>query len=164
MTTLGLFLLLVGSVGGATIHDTLRRGLCLCVADNDIYARDGPGEEHKVLAVLHDNDCFVTKGGFLHIFGATWYELLNVQNEVGWVNAYHLRVKNMTECTGTPGSVSSTPFSITGGDPFAGGDPFQAGTCTEGGMLYRDGDHIQRGGVTCTCRRGVIDCPSSAVG
>ncbi|XP_062616175.1 uncharacterized protein LOC134277894 [Saccostrea cucullata] len=165
MTTLGLFLLLVGSVGGATTHDTLWRGYCLCVADNDIYARDGPGEEYKVLAVLHDNDCFVV-GGFIPIFGATWYALVNVQNEVCWVKGYHLRVKNMTpaECRGTPGSVSSTPFSITGGDPFAGGDPFQAGTCTEGGMLYREGNPIQRGGMICTCRRGVVDCPSIVVG
>lgn len=41
MTTLGLLLLFAGSVGGAGIHDALTKGLCLCVADNDIYARDG---------------------------------------------------------------------------------------------------------------------------
>lgn len=57
--------------------------------------------------------------------------------QVGWVNAYHLRLKNMTECTGSPVGLSSTPFSITGGDPFAGADPFGAGTCTEGGMYVR---------------------------
>lgn len=41
MTTLGLLFLFAGSVGGAGIHDALTKGLCLCVADNDIYARDG---------------------------------------------------------------------------------------------------------------------------
>lgn len=40
------------------------------------------GEEHKVVAVLRQDDCFLSKGGYLHIFGATWYELLNVQNQV----------------------------------------------------------------------------------
>nr|XP_011412192.2 uncharacterized protein LOC105317285 [Crassostrea gigas] len=163
MTTLGLLLLFAGSVGGAGIHDALTKGLCLCVADNDIYARDGPGEEHKVVAVLRQDDCFLSKGGYLHIFGATWYELLNVQNQVGWVNAYHLRVKDRTACA-VSATVSSTPFSITGSDPFSGGDIFRAGTCTEGGMLYRDGDHIQRGGVTCTCQRGVVNCQSGVVG
>lgn len=64
MTTLGLIFLLVGTVGGATIHDTLRRGLCLCVADNDIYARDGRKSESvvnvlwnevvQILVVLHN--------------------------------------------------------------------------------------------------------------
>ena len=40
------------------------------------------GEEHRVVTVLNENDCFVSKGGILHIFGATWYELQNVQNQV----------------------------------------------------------------------------------
>lgn len=30
--------------------------------------------------------------------------------------------------------------------------------------LYRDGDHIQRGGVTCTCQKGVVNCQSGVVG
>lgn len=30
--------------------------------------------------------------------------------------------------------------------------------------LYRDGDHIQRGGVTCTCQRGVVNCQPGVVG
>nr|XP_022295804.1 uncharacterized protein LOC111105719 [Crassostrea virginica] len=164
MTTLGLIVLLAGTVSGATINGALWKGICLCVADNSIYARDGPGEEHRVVTVLNENDCFVSKGGILHIFGATWYELQNVQNQAAWVNAYHLRVKSMADCAVTSSSGSSTPFSITGADPFSGGDPFRAGTCTEGGMLYRDGDHLQRGGVTCTCQGGVVNCPGGVVG
>ena len=54
--------------------------------------------------------------------------------QAAWVNAYHLRVKSMADCAVTSSSGSSTPFSITGADPFSGGDPFRAGTCTEGGM------------------------------
>ncbi|KAK3103788.1 hypothetical protein FSP39_021905 [Pinctada imbricata] len=65
----------------ATIQQKLKEGLCVCVADSDIYARDGPGEEHRVIGVLMAGDCFITHGGLLHIFGNTWYQVREVNHE-----------------------------------------------------------------------------------
>lgn len=59
---------------------------CCClyqvVLHSILLLSSSAGEEHKVVAVLRQDDCFLSKGGYLHIFGATWYELLNVQNQV----------------------------------------------------------------------------------
>uniref|UniRef100_A0A194ANY6 Uncharacterized protein n=1 Tax=Pinctada fucata TaxID=50426 RepID=A0A194ANY6_PINFU len=145
----------------ATIQQKLKEGLCVCVADSDIYARDGPGEEHRVIGVLMAGDCFITHGGLLHIFGNTWYQVREVNHEIAWINGYHLRAKNMTDCSVVNPTRKSTTTFIQGGG--SGGDPF---LCTYGAVAYHEGDSLTVNGQACVCRRGNIECgnPPNPVG
>ncbi|XP_060083398.1 uncharacterized protein LOC132562659 [Ylistrum balloti] len=137
----------------AQIHQLLHDGLCLCVADSDVYARTGPGPQYLIAGTLQVNECFVSNGGLFHEGheeGQSWYEVKEIKGQIAWIDGYHLRVKNATSCPNTGAVVLTGAQNIP--------------TCLTHEGLFQEGDRIHQTGQVCRCQNSQVVCPHTAVG
>ncbi|OWF48752.1 uncharacterized protein LOC110452655 [Mizuhopecten yessoensis] len=147
--TIGLSIL----ANAAQIHQLLHDGLCLCVADSDVYARTGPGPQYLIAGTLQVNECFVSNGGLSHEGfedGQSWYELKQIKGQFAWVDGFHLRAKNASYCPNTGAVVLSGAQNIP--------------TCLTHVGLFQEGDMVHQSGKVCRCHNSQLLCPNTLIG